>query len=499
MTMQQELFKPLPQPWIPKNYMKKGVKFLLENAAAGLLLDPGMSKTAITLGATKILIKQRLVRKVLVIAPVRVCYEVWPKEVEKWADFNHLRIQILHGPKKDQALATDADIYVVNYEGLEWLFQIKKEKITTKTGRTKVKISMDMKRFKALGFDLLVLDELHKVKNTASNRFKALKQVIKTFSRRYGLTGSPAANGLLDLFGQCYVLDEGRSLGKFVTSYRRKYFEPSYDGYNWDIRPGADEEIYKRVAPLMLRMSAADYLELPQLVNNDIYVDLPDDVMDVYTRLEDDLIAKVGNKVVTAATAATASMKCRQVANGGIYLDQDVLKLIKAPKSKREWVHLHTEKVDALADLIEELQGSPILVAYDFEHDLDRLRIKLGDDIPYIGGKVTMKRSSELVKLWNAGKLPYLFGHPQSVSLGLNLQEVGNHVCWHSLTWDYTLYDQFIRRILRQGNKSKRVFCHHILARGTLDVKAILPAVRNKEINQNAFFDALKKLKNSRK
>lgn len=489
---QYELFKPSAKPWMPHSYQKKAVKFLLEHAAGALFLDPGLGKTSITLAAIKMLKQKKLLDKVLLIAPLRVCYSVWPKEVEKWEDFNDIKVVVLHGPNKDELLKQDADVYVINPEGLEWLLQVEK----TKTASGKTKVSVDLRRWKQLGFDTLVVDELSKFKHTNTNRFKALKLVLHTFRRRWGLTGSPASNGLMDLFGQCYILDQGHTLGPYITHYRMKYFVPSHDGFSWNIREGAEQEIYERLAPLALRMAADDYLDMPTLIENNIRVDLPEKVMEIYDRLENDLIAKLDAKVVVASNAAAASMKCRQVANGGIYLDPEVEALIKLPKSKREWVNLHTEKVDALADLIEELQGSPILVAYDFEHDLDRLRERLGQDVPYIGGGVSAKRSAELEKAWNAGHLPVLLGHPQAMAHGLNLQEVGHHVCWHSLTWDYELYDQFIRRVLRQGNKSKKVFVHHIIARGTID-EAILAAVKSKRRGQNALFDALKKLRKS--
>lgn len=488
--MQTELFKPSSKPWTPHAYQKKAVKFLLEHAASALFLDPGLGKTSITLAAIKLLKQKKVLDKVLLIAPLRVCYSVWPKEVEKWQDFHGLKIQVLHGSKKDEALKADADVYVINPEGLEWLLQVKK----TKTPSGKTKVEVDLRRWKALGFDTLVVDELSKFKHVATNRFKALKLVLHTFRRRWGLTGSPASNGLLDLFGQCFILDQGRTLGPYISHYRMKYFVPSHDGFSWNIREGAEDEIYERINPLALRMAADDYLDMPTLIENNIRVDLPPNVMEVYDRLENDLIAKLDGNLVVATNAAAASMKCRQVANGGIYLDPEVESLIKLPKSKREWANLHTEKVDALADLIEELQGSPLLVAYDFEHDLDRLRERLGQDVPYIGGGVNAKRSAELEKAWNAGQLPVLLGHPQAMAHGLNLQEMGHHVCWHSLTWDYELYDQFIRRVLRQGNKAKKVFVHHIIARGTVD-EVVLAAVKSKRRGQNALFDALKKLR----
>ena len=470
--------------------LKKAVKFLLEHAASALFLDPGLGKTSITLAAVKLLKQKKLLDKVLLIAPLRVCYSVWPKEVGKWTDFGGLKVAVLHGPKKEEALKSEADIYVINPEGLDWLLQAKK----TKTAQGKTKVDVDLRRFKNLGFDTLVVDELSKFKHTNTNRFKGLKLVLNTFRRRWGLTGSPASNGLLDLFGQCYILDQGRTLGPYISHYRMKYFVPSHDGFSWNIREGAEDEIYERINPLALRMAADDYLDMPALIENNIRVDLPSNVMTMYNQLEEDLIAKIDSKIVVASTAAAASMKCRQVANGGLYLDPEVQALIKLPKSSREWVNLHTEKVDALADLIDELQGSPLLVAYDFAHDLDRLREKLGQDVPYIGGGVSAARSAELEQLWNAGKLPVLLGHPQAMAHGLNLQEVGNHICWHSMTWDYELYDQFIRRVLRQGNKSKKVFVHHIMARGTID-EVVLAAVKSKRRGQNALFDALKKLR----
>lgn len=476
-----------PTAWKPHAYQKKAVKFLLEHSAAALFLDPGLGKTSVTLAAIKLLKREGLVDKVLIIAPLRVCYSVWPREMEKWEDFKDLRIEVLHGKDKDDALERDADIYVINPEGLDWLLGAAK----TKGVSGKTAVTVDVKRFKSLGFDTLVVDELSKFKHTNTNRFKALRHVLHTFGRRWGLTGSPAANGLMDLFGQCYVLDEGRTLGKYITHYRNQYFVPAWNGFDWNLRNGADKEIYERLKPLALRMAATDYLDMPTLIENRISVELPERARHVYDRLEEDLIARIDQKVVVAANAAAASTKCRQVANGALYLDPDVQALVKLPKSQREWVELHDGKVDALEDLIEELQGEPLLVAYDFVHDLERLQERLGKELPYIGGGVTAKRSSELERAWNKGELPVLLGHPQSVAHGLNLQETGHHVCWFSPTWNYELYDQFIRRVLRQGNTSKKVFVHAIIAKDTVD-EDIIAAVRSKKKGQDELFNALR-------
>jgi SNF2 family DNA or RNA helicase len=447
-----------------------------------------LGKTSISLAAIKILKKKKLIDKVLLIAPLRVCHNVWPAEVKKWEDFHGLTISVLHGPRKDERLNEEADIYVINPEGLPWLLQSKMTKVGTKS-----RVTVDMRRWKKLGFDTLIVDELTKFKHTNTTRFKALKLVLHTFRRRWGLTGSPAPNGLLDLFGQCYVIDQGRTLGKFVTHYRANYFNPSYDGFGWVLRDGADQEIFKRLSPLALRMSASDYLDMPKLIENNIFVELPDDARGVYDALENDLIANLSDKVVTAVSAAVASMKCRQIASGGIYLDPDILELIKKPKTKRGWIKVHDEKTNALCDLVDELQGSPLLVAYEFTHDIERIREKLGD-VPYIGGGVSQKVSTKLVDKWNRGEIPVLLGHPQAIGHGLNLQDSGHHVCWYSPTWDYELYDQFIRRVLRQGNKSKVVFTHHIMAAGTID-EAVLAALKTKRAGQNALFEALKKLR----
>lgn len=471
---------------------------MLEHAACALFLDPGLGKTSITLGAIKVLKKKKLLNKVLIVAPLRVCHLVWPKELEKWKDFKDLKMVVLHGPNKDKLLEQDADIYVINPEGLEWLLKVEKVKVVGKDGRSRTKVSIDLRRFKKLGFDTLVFDELSKFKHVNTIKYKAIKLALSTFSRRWGLTGSPAPNGLIDLFGQCYVLDQGRTLGEYITQYRNKYFLPSHNGFGWIIRKGAEQEIYERISPLVLRMAANDYLDMPLLIENNIMVDLPPKIREIYDHLEDDLIAKLEDKVVTAATSGVASMKCRQVANGGIYLNPEVQALVKLPSSKREWVNLHNEKIDALSDLVDELQGEPLLVAYEFGHDFDRLQAKFGKDLVYIGSGVSMAASLEIQDAWNRGEIPLLFAHPAAVGHGLNLQEVGRHVCWHSMTWDYELYDQFIRRILRQGNKHKKVFCHHILVRDTVDI-SMLYSLRSKQGGQNAFFDALKELRKKRK
>lgn len=489
-TPSGELFTPSATPWQPHAYQKKGVKFLLEHAAAALFLDPGLGKTSITLAALKLLKAKGLVERVLLVAPLRVCHSVWPREREKWFDFHGLRLVVLHGKNKDALLNADADVFVINPEGLEWLLK----PVKTRTAAGKVRVAVDLRHWKDLGFDTLVIDELSKFKHPSSQRFKMMKLVLHTFARRWGLTGSPAPNGLMDLFGQCYMLDQGRSLGPYITHYRNTFFDLQRDGFTWRLKKDAEAAIYERVKPLALRMAAEDYLEMPARVENNIRVDLPEPIMRMHDQLHDDLLARLADGVVTAANAAVATGKCRQVASGAIYQDPDVIALLRLPSRNREVMELHDQKLQALEDLIDELQGSPLLVAYDFNHTLDRLKAWFGKrwpELPYIGGGVSPKRAAALETAWQAGELPVLFGHPQSIAHGLNLQGRGRHVCWLDLTWDYELYDQFIRRVLRQGTEARQVFVHHILARDTID-ETVLAVLKGKRRGQQALFDALK-------
>jgi SNF2 family DNA or RNA helicase len=479
--------------WAPAPYQKKAMRFLIERAASALFLDPGLGKTSISLGAASVLMKKKVIKRVFVIAPVRVCHSVWPAEVRKWKDFHGLKMVVLHGPKKEALLDEDADIFVVNPEGLEWLFNVKKTKYVNRAGKEKTMYQVDQKRIKSLGIDLLIIDELSKFKNTNTGRFAVMKEAIKHIPRRWGLTGSPAANGLINLFAQCFVLDGGKALGRYVTHFRMEHFDKGYDGFSWNLKPGHDEVIYARVAPLALRMSSTDYLEMPDLIENKIRVSLPGDVMKHYADVQDDLVTKILDRKVSAATAAVASSKCRQMANGGVYLDEEVKALFKLPSSKREWLNVHDEKTNALEELVDELQGAPLLVAYEFGHDLDRI-LKRFPNAPFIGGGVSIKRAKELEDEWNAGRIPMLLGQPQSIGWGLNLQGASNHICWYSLTWDLEMHDQFIGRVWRQGNKHAKVFVHYLMADDTIDW-AVYAALKSKSKGQNALFEALKKLR----
>lgn len=460
-------------------YQKRGVKFLLGHGAAALLLDPGMGKTSIVLKALAALKKAKTNRKTLIIAPLRVAQLVWPEEPGEWSDLSHLKVTVLHGKHKEHALNTEADIYVINPEGLPWLL----------TGQAKGG-TVDLRRWKSFGFDTLVIDELTKFKHTSGVRFKMLKQVLKTFQRRWGLTGTPAPNGLIDLFGQMYVLDLGNALGSYITHYRMKYFiNPDGQGWKWALQPGAAERIYEAIRPLAMRASAEDHLELPEIVPLKVFIDLPPKVRDLYDELEDDLIAKIEQKQVVASNAAAASTKCRQIANGAVYIEDDLAARVAG--KKREVLALHDEKIGALKDLVEELGGAPVFVAYEFNHDISRLREAFPEAVFMCDAK-TMEKAKAIENSWNAGEISVLFGHPGSVGHGLNMQKgSAQHVVWFSMFWDLELYDQFIRRVRRQGNKSARVFVHHIIARDTVD-EVVFHVQRGKTKVQSALLEALK-------
>lgn len=476
------LFRPSPEQWQPHEYQKKAIKWLLQHACAALLLDPGLGKTSIALAAIKLLKKEGLLNRALVIAPLRVCYNVWPAEAEKWTDFTGLRVALLHGKFKEANLRSNADVYVINPEGLPWLMQSAQNGDKT-----------DVKWFKSLHFDTLVVDELSKFKHHSTLRFKLLKPVLHTFQRRWGLTGSPAANGLMDLFGQAFVLDMGNAFGKWFSHFRMKYFYAvDHMGWEWKLQPGAEQLIYERLAPLALRMSAEDYLALPKLLEQTINVQLPDNARKIYNQMEDDLLALIEKELVTAPTSGVAAMKCRQLANGGVYMEP------ATPGSAPKVKEVHSAKADALVDLIGELQGQPLLVAYEFKHDRERILKAIGKGTPFIDGDVPPKKADVIIAAWNRGEIPVLLGQPAAIGHGLNLQGASNHVCWFSMIWDYEIYDQFIRRIYRQGQKADKVFVYHIVAEDTVD-NAVLWGLRHKRKGQQDLFDGIKMLSRRRR
>lgn len=493
------VMKPLPEEesagpvkWTPHAYQKKAVKFLLTHGAAALFLDPGLGKTGITYAALKILLKEGVSRGAVVFAPLRPALTTWPQEAAKWADFNGLSVAVLHGKDKEELVRQKHDVYVVNYEAISWLFT------RTKVNKVWKYHLTDAGKALMANVDTVVFDELSKMKHSNTLRYTLIRPWLGKFQRRWGLTGSPASNGLLDLFGQCYVLDLGNALGAYVTHYRAQYFDPvDRMGYTWRVRAGCEELIYKRLRPLALRMEATDYLDLPQRMDHVIKFDLPPAVRKQYKELEDDLLTNVRDDLIVAANAGSANSKCRQLCSGALYLPNvdPITGVSKVGSGKdRRWAELHTEKLDALKDLVEELQGHQLLVAYYFNHDLERL-LKVFPKTPYIGGGVSAKRGQELETAWNRGELPLLFGHPDSIGHGLNLQgSNAHHIAHFTLTWDFETYDQYNKRLLRQGNKAEYLHVYHFVARDSVE-ESVMYALRKKRRTQKDLLDALKSRK----
>ena len=468
MTM-HELIKRTPIPFRPHAYQLRAIKFLLEHAVAAIFADVGMGKSAITLAALRVLKDRGIMRKTLIIAPLRACWVTWPDEIAKWADFNDLKVAILHGPKKEAALKSDADIFVINPEGLVWL-------------------SLE-KRFEKLAPDTLVADELHLFKHGGTQRSKLLKYMLPTFRRRWGLTATPAPNGLMDLHGQMFVLDQGASLGRFITHYRSTYFTPSgFGGYTWALKDGAAEQIYEKIQPYILRMAAEDYLELPERVDNVIRVELPTKARQVYMEMERHFVTILeSGEALTTPSAAAASSKLRQIVNGAAYRNAE--KRQDALVFTDEFVQLHDAKLDALEELYEGLNGSPLLVAYEFKHDESRLRHRFKDATFFSDFKGP--KQAGMVAAWNRGEIPLLVGNPASMSMSLNLQGCGQHIAWFGPTWDLMFYIQFIGRVIRQGNPNTRVFNHIIIAARTVE-EAVVKALASKDKTQRALLEALK-------
>ena len=446
---------------MPEPYQERAIRFCVERGAAGLFLDPSLGKTSIMLAAFKLLKAAGQTKGALVLAPLRVAHSVWPGEVSKWRDFRGFSIAVLHGSKKSMLLKERHDIYVINYEGLAWLYD-------------------ELSTMDDWPFDTLIVDESSKVRNMMTARFKLLKPMLPAFRRRYILTGSPAPRSLLNLYGQIFILDGGASLGKWFGDYRAKYFMPmGYGGYEWVLKTNAEKEIHTAIAPLVLRMAAEDYMKLPPVVVNDVWVTLPPAARKIYKTMEDDLFAELRSGKLIAKNVGVSIGKCRQITGGAVY----------ASGVKRTWDDVHDEKIKAVEGLVEEIEGRGALILYEYEHELERLQ-KVFPGAPVIGGRVSAKENLRIEKEWNARRVPIMFGHPASMAHGLNLHDGGYAEIWITPTWDYELYDQAIRR-LRRVRRAEPVFVHRILARDTVD-EAVIASLGTKAKRQNALLDALR-------
>lgn len=439
----------------PYEYQAYATRFIEDNDVAAIFLECGLGKSVITLTAIKNLIAKGEVKRVLVIAPLRVAKNTWPDELNKWEHLSGLTYSVAIGTpdKRKKALKEKTDIVITNRENVEWL------------------VSKSGVRF---DFDMVVIDELSSFKSYRTNRFKALLKVRPFVSRIVGLTGTPSSNGLMDLWAQFRVLDMGERLGRYITRYREGYFMPDKRNaqvvFSYKPLPGAEERIYDKIGDITISMKAKDYLKMPDLVTSEVYVEMPDDGRSKYENLLSDMVVDIKDEEIDAANAAVLSNKLLQMANGAIYTDsKNVLKI-------------HDAKLDALEDLIESANGKPVLVAYWFKHDLERIKARF----PYAR---EIKTSGD-IRDWNSGDILVGLIHPASAGHGLNLQDGGSAIIWFGLTWSLELYQQTNARLYRQGQKNT-VVIQHIITKDTIDER-VLMAIAKKEKTQNALIDAVK-------
>ena len=450
----------------PHEYQRYAIDFVEGHKESALLLDLGLGKSSIALTAiNNLMFDYFLVHKVLVIAPIRVCTNTWTSEIKKWDHLKNLKYSLCIGDERTRkrALYADADIYIINRENVEWLIN--------KSG---VKFI----------FDMVVIDELSSFKNGKSKRFQALLKVRPLVKRIVGLTGTPSSNGLMDLWAEYRLLDLGKRLGRFITHYRETYFVPDKRNqeivFSYKPKLGAEEEIYRRIEDITISMKAIDHLPMPELIISDYEVELDGKERKQYESLANNLVLELGDEDITVANAGVLSNKLIQMASGSLYYDED-----------RNFVEIHDKKLDALEDLIEGANGEPLLVAYWFKSDLERIMKRLNKikDKTYISFKVLDK--SEAIEKWNKGEISVGLIHPQSAGHGLNLQEGGHQLVWYSLTWSLELYQQTIGRLYRQGQKSKSVVVTRIVAKDTID-EDVIRALDKKERTQDALIEAVK-------
>lgn len=441
--------------YIPHEYQQTAYDWIMSHDNCGLFLDMGLGKTVITLTAIKDLIDSLEVSKVLVIAPKRVAEDTWSRESEKWDHLHELRISKILGTSEQRAAAlkADADIYIVNRENVKWL--------TEHCGKW--------------DFDTVVIDELSSFKSSESQRFKALRKVIVSCTRVIGLTGTPAANGYMDLWSEVYLLDRGARLGRTLTSYRMNYFDnvshtASYGIYV--LKRGAQQRINALLSDICMSMNAKDYLTMPERIENVIPVQLSEKELTLYKQMEQAAIATLPDgDTVEAFSAAAVANKLLQLSNGFMYDDE------------KQTHKIHDKKLDALEEIIDVNPGQPVFVFYCYKADLEALQGR------FPAARV-LDTAADIAD-WNDGKISLLLAHPASTGHGLNLQEGGHIIVWYGLTWSLELYQQANARLYRQGQKSNHVVINHLIAQGTMD-ENVMRALKHKDTTQAALMRALK-------
>ena len=439
----------------PHEYQKYATNFILDHPVSAILLDMGLGKSVITLTAiTELLFDRFEAHKILVIAPLRVARDTWPAEIEKWDHLHYLTYSVAIGTEQERrnALMAKADIYLINRENVDWLV-------------SKSNLPFD--------FDMVVIDELSSFKSYSAKRFKSLLKVRPKIKRIVGLTGTPSSNGLMDLWAEFRILDMGQRLGRYITHYRNNFFTPDKRNqqmvFTYKPLPGAEKAIYRLISDITISMKSTDFLKMPECVINEVPVYLSPDEQDIYDTFREDMVIKLKNDEIDAVNAAVLSGKLLQMANGAVY-DED---------SKTH--QIHDRKLDALEDLIEGANGKPVLIAYWYNHDLERICKRF--DVRQI-------KTSKDIADWNSGNIQVAVIHPASAGHGLNLQSGGSTLIWLGLTWSLEIYQQTNARLWRQGQRDT-VVIHHIVAKGTID-EQVMTALRKKEKTQSDLINAVK-------
>lgn len=438
----------------PHNYQQFATDFILDHPISCLMLDMGLGKTVITLTALwQLALDSFDVSRILVIAPKRVAEDTWPKELSKWEHLSGLDATLVMGTQaeREAALRQQTFLYIINRENVSWLVANH-----------------------PWDFDMVVIDELSSFKSNQAQRFKAMKKVRPLVSRIVGLTGTPAPNSLLDLWPEMYLMDMGQRLGRFIGGFRDRFFTPDKRNreiiYSYKPREGAEEAIYGLISDICISMKAVDYLDMPELIMNRIEVSMDSRERKIYDDFQRDMVVSLQGEELDAVNAAALSGKLTQMANGAVYGEN------------RKVLHIHDRKLDALEDLMEAANGKPLLVAYWYEHDLQRIKARFKN--------ARCIDTTQDIDDWNAGKIPLALIHPASAGHGLNLQEGGCTIVWFGLTWSLELYQQLNARLWRQGQKHT-VVIHHIVTIGTHD-EDVLRALGNKDTRQSALIDAVR-------
>lgn len=438
----------------PHNYQQFATDFILNQSICCLMLDMGLGKTVITLTALwQLALDSFDVSRVLVIAPKRVAEDTWPKELAKWEHLTGLTSSLVLGSatERETALQKKAFLYIINRENVAWLV-----------------------KNHHWDFDMVVIDELSSFKSNKAERFKAMKKVRPMVTRIVGLTGTPAPNTLLDLWPQMYLMDMGQRLGRFIGGFRDRFFLPDKRNreiiYSYKPREGAEDAIYALISDICISMKAADYLDMPERIDNRIEISMSPKERKLYDTFQKDMVLSIGDEELDAVNAAALSNKLLQMANGAVYGED------------KKVIPIHDRKLDALEDLVEATNGKPLLVAYWYKHDLQRIKARFKN--------ARCIDTAKDIDDWNAGKIPLALIHPASAGHGLNLQDGGCTIVWFGLTWSLELYQQLNARLWRQGQKHT-VVIHHIITKGTHD-EDVMRALENKDTRQSALIEAVR-------